>query len=221
MRVIWAVIGLNAVTFLAWNDPTDAQNGHQRRRLLSDHMTLSWRNIRAGRYYTAITSAFSHYNATHLFFNMFGLWTFGSIVARSGVGPLATISLLTGSALTGSIAWLYEHHEDETSSRRSLFEMPRTAAINSALGASGMLMGAVATATCLAPMAPMALLGVIPMPLYVATAGFVAMDLYYLDKASKIGHSAHLGGAVFGAVYYFAFLPRLGGISRMLARRRF
>jgi membrane associated rhomboid family serine protease len=62
------------------------------------------------------------------------------------------------------------------------------------------------------------------IPMFVMTGGFIAVDLFYLGKNDLIGRSAHLGGALFGAAYYLAFLRRFGGIShigRHLTRRRY
>lgn len=47
---------------------------------------------------------------------------------------------------------------------------------------------------------------------------YVLVDTYMMQPVgagrseSTIGHSAHLGGAVFGVLYYSVFLRRFGGI---------
>lgn len=53
----------------------------------------------------------------------------------------------------------------------------------------------------------------VPVPLWVLTVMYAAVDTYFLDDArSLVGHSAHLGGTVFGAVFYVGFLRRFGGV---------
>jgi membrane associated rhomboid family serine protease len=60
--------------------------------------------------------------------------------------------------------------------------------------------------------------------MFVLTGGYIAADLFYLGKNDLIGHSAHLGGALFGAAYYLALLRRFGGLSHVVrhwTRRRY
>ena len=51
------------------------------------------------------------------------------------------------------------------------------------------------------------LMGVIPMPVWLLMVGYVFYDSARLDdQTSTTGHAAHLGGAVFGALYYLVAL---------------
>ena len=88
------------------------------------------------------------------------------------------------------------------------------------MGASGMVMGMSLVATCLWPTAPAGLILIpITFPLWVLTLGYVDVDTYFLkSETSPIGHAAHLGGAAFGAAYYFAYLRGLGGIWQVVVR---
>jgi membrane associated rhomboid family serine protease len=54
---------------------------------------------------------------------------------------------------------------------------------------------------------------IIPLPAIFGALGFVALDLWGLSAQAHggglpIGHGAHLGGALTGAVFYFLFLRR-------------
>lgn len=189
------IIGINLVVFGAWQ----VQN-HDVRRWLVDNFTWSKRNWRAGRYWTVITSAFSHKNIWHLAGNMIGLWTFWAILSTAPyVTAASLLTLAAGSAIAGGAAQL--HHQPNSVS----------------LGASGMVMGIGAAAACYAPRWPVAiLLFPIPMPLWVAVGGYFLYDYYYLKAPSNIGHAAHLGGFAFGAAY--GLLLRRGGIMRFLGR---
>jgi membrane associated rhomboid family serine protease len=75
-------------------------------------------------------------------------------------------------------------------------------------------------ATCLMPMAPAGVLFIpVAVPLWVLTSIYFGLDAYYLNNASsRIGHSAHLGGAIYGAMYYFGYLRNYGGVWIMLRR---
>jgi hypothetical protein len=60
----------------------------------------------------------------------------------------------------------------------------------------------------------------VPLPYWSVVAGFVGYDMYRLYQEKKLGqrhvnflgsytgYAAHLGGAVFGAVFYFVALRR-------------
>lgn len=68
-NVVWTLIGLNTAVFAAWQIADYTRN----RDLLTKlhmHAVLSQGNLDAGRYYTFITSAFSHKSTTHFVFNM-------------------------------------------------------------------------------------------------------------------------------------------------------
>lgn len=81
-------------------------------------------------------------------------------------------------------------------------------------------MGAGAAATCLMPMAPTGILFLpFTVPLYVLMGVYVGIDLYLLgNESSRVGHSAHLGGAVYGAVFYLGYLRNYGGVWGMIRR---
>lgn len=68
-RMIWTIIGLNAAVFGTWNYAI-ANKDQKLLRTMSDHFLLSEGNVKEGRYHTLVTSAFSHTNLGHFFFNM-------------------------------------------------------------------------------------------------------------------------------------------------------
>lgn len=243
---IWTLIGLNTAIFALWQyashqPPTPyLHRRHETNPLtpetLTAHTTLSWPNLHAGRYWTLLTSAFSHQDPIHFAFNMLSLRAFATILTRiPGLTPSHLIFLATGSALAGSLGFLYhDSHRQLTAQRgqggnligrtvegtdRQISRgIPGAAARGieihrSALGASGMVMGFGAAATCLAPLTRMAVMFCpVPVPLWALTTVYAAVDTYFLDDArSGVAHSAHLGGAVFGGVFYLVVLRRLGG----------
>lgn len=217
--LLWTSIGACTAVFAAWQyaasgtparptssgwfgaKPAAPTSQQQVGKFLVDNFLLSTRHIQAGKYWTLVTSAFSHKDFNHLLFNMFGLHAFSTIMIYSIGSPVQLGALMLGSAVAGSAGYLYQ--QAQSSSVVPSF----------ALGASGMVMGIGTAAAMLRPKTPMALFGIIPAPLWALVAGYVAIDSYYLDHPqSRIGHSAHLGGAVFGALYYTLFLRRFGGI---------
>ena len=143
-------------------------------------------------------SAFSHQSILHMGVNLLVWSNFAALLF-----PLPRIHYATivfGSALASSAAWIYDAR--------------RKSGSGAALGSSGIVSGVMMTATMFYPTLQASLFGIVPMPLCVLTGGFLALDYYLMGSggASRVGHSAHLGGAAFGFLYYTVFLRRYGGI---------
>ncbi|KAH9845189.1 RHOMBOID-like protein 12, mitochondrial [Teratosphaeria destructans] len=207
---IYVIISLNTAVFAAWQYATVTRDSGII-RLLEDHFLLSERNVKAGRYWTLVTSAFSHIHLWHFALNMMTFRTFATVLMWAGVGATQLVTLTMGSALLGSLSMLWHYR---TRGRDS----------GSALGASDAVMGLGSAATCLMPNSRWSLMFIpISMPLWLLTGLYAGVDIYFLDsEISPIGHAAHLGGAMFGLVYYLAYLRNYGGIwlsLRLLLRR--
>lgn len=222
-NVIKVIIGANVLVFGAWIYGEQTRN-YGLLRQLTDKFTLSLRNLKEHRYYTLLTSAFSHRALVHIGFNMFSLWTFGQIMAFAGIGAVNTAAVCLVSAVAGSAAWAYHHAFIKPDPRQShIFnrQVIRARDMDTALGASGLVMGAGAAAACLWPFAPVQLMLIpINIPLWGAVAGFFMVDAYFVNSsASMIGHAAHMGGAVAGVAYYLLALRNYGGVWRLISRR--
>ena len=116
-------------------------------------------------------------------------------------------NIYNGPAVSGAAGYLWHQRDKMRRSGRGN-QMMSAAYYQSALGASGVVMGVSAVATCLLPRAPIQLMLIpISFPLWVATIGYAVVDSYFLDSpTSRTAHAGHLGGLVFGTFYYFAFL---------------
>jgi membrane associated rhomboid family serine protease len=219
------IIGLNLAVFGGWMY-ADSFKDVKLQKLLMDNATLSWANARAKRYWTLVTSAFSHKDFMHILFNMVSFEAFASVLCFAGgvgVGPAHVVYLTLGSAVAGAAAWLYQKQPQGRDKRWGLWgEHGLAATRHVGLGFSGVVMGFSAVATCLAPMLRTRFFIIpISMPMWVLTSAYFAWDLFYLNSDDRVGRSAHLGGAVFGVVYYLAALRGYGGIAHMLSRRRY
>ena len=222
MTVIWTLIGLNSAVFATWQY-AKATRDMKLLQFMTDNFMLSVDSIKAGRYYTVLTCAFSHMGLGHFAFNMFGLYTFGGLMAMAGVGGFHVLAAGLGSALVGSIAGCYHQQSRQKPQARNVwgsFGGERAGTLVRSLGASGLVMGLAGTATCLLPFAPMSFMFIpIPIPLFAMTAVYFGIDAYYLDRGqTNIGHAAHMGGAVFGLAYYFSYLRNYGGLWPMVRR---
>lgn len=173
------------------------------------NFSLSLKGFRQGQFWTLVTSNFAHVKLAHLGANMLSLYVFGDLIARVPVITATDICAITyGSAVSSSLAFLWHQ------SRLPLFRQ------GSAVGASGIVCGFAAVAALLVPSAPF-YHGVaqvrLNVPCWLVVAAMVAGDIAMLDpkrqakvfgSQDNVGHSAHLGGAAFGVLYYLLVLRR-------------
>ena len=144
--------------------------------------------------------AFLHAGLTHLVFNMFGIWMFGSELERVwGSRRLAVFFAV--SALTAAVAQLVVGMFSST--------MAPT------IGASGGLFGLLAGFAIVFPRRTITpLIPPIPMPawLFVTLYGFIELTLGVTGSAAGIAHFAHLGGLFGGwiVIRYWRGLPPFG-----------
>ena len=80
------------------------------------------------------------------------------------------------------------------------------------LGASGAVMGLVALSALWYPRLTVHFLGLIPVQLWVLAVVFILLDVFgALDTAGGVAHSAHLGGALYGWLY-FRYAANMGSL---------
>ena len=134
---------------------------------------------------------------------MLSFYAFGSVLATfpGAVTPVRFLALSLGSAVAGSVGYVIQQ----------AFSEPRRRSV--AIGASGMVMGLGSAAAMLAPRQTMLLFGILPVPLWGLMAGYFVYDAFYLGKQSRVAHSGHVGGAIFGAGFYWLVLRRFGGVG--------
>ena len=133
-----------------------------------------------------VSYAFWHGRLTHLAFNMFGLWMFGSELERvwgsRRLGIFFAISVLVAAFAQLIItAWL--------------------GSINPTIGASGGLFGLLIGFAMVFPTRRIVLLIPpipLPAPLFVAIYGAIELTLGVTGSVSGVAHFAHLGGLLGG-----------------------
>lgn len=142
-----------------------------------------------------ITSIFLHADLSHLFFNIVALLFFGTSLERL-IGRRVFPILFLSSGVIGNIGYLIT----DPASR-----IP-------AIGASGAIYGVIGALATLQPFALVFIYGFLPLPLIVAAALWVLLDLVGLFAPSEVAHGAHLGGMVVGVlfgVYYRILFSRV------------
>jgi membrane associated rhomboid family serine protease len=142
--------------------------------------------LRRGEQFRLFSSGFLHADNSHLFFNMFSLYFFASVVIGD-LGVLSFVIIYIGSLILGSLLSLY-FHKDEYH--------------YSAVGASGAVMGIIYSAILLQPGMSLYMFFIpIPIPAYVFGIGYLLYSIYGMkNRIGNIGHDAHFGGAIGGYI---------------------
>lgn len=172
----------NVLVFILWQLPG-------LRRLMSDQFTVSWHGLfDAGRLWTPLTSAFSHEDLLHLFWNMLGLHWFGPELEQV-YGRRNFLLLYLYGGLVSSLAHV-------TWERGWGHDVP-------ALGASGAVMAVVVVTAILYPQKPM-WVWVARLPLWLLATIYLLADLSGLLRGGTgVAHGGHLGGAAAGALFWW------------------
>lgn len=190
-RIVPLIILLNVLVFIFWQIP-----GYQ--EFMLDNFTVSWTLLEQGRYWTLLTSVFSHNMLMHILINMFVLQSFGTIMAAVlGTRRFLTFYLVAGIVASFSHAFVSAFIVGNP-------DIP-------AVGASGAIAGVVLVFSLLFPREKILLFFILPLPAMVGALAFIALDIWGLVAQAEggglpIGHGAHLGGAFTGILYYLLFL---------------
>lgn len=194
-RLTNLIVALNIVIFLLWQVAGGDENGFMARNFL-----VSWTALGEGRWWTLVTSVFSHFAVLHIFLNMYVFRGFGAVLEQA----LGRTRYLLFYLAAGVVASLCH-------SLVSAFVLGQPGL--PALGASGAISGVVLLFALLFPRQRLLFFGIIPTPAIWGAVLFVGLDLWGLVEQTRggsmpIGYGAHLGGALAGGAYYFFWLRR-------------
>ncbi len=124
------------------------------------------------RPWTLVTSVFAHAGFEHLFYNMFALLLFGTVL-ENVIGGRRWLVLFFSAGMVGGIAGLPLY--------------------GSALGASGAIYGLMGALAVLRPRMPV-YISWFPLPMAVAVVLWASGDLLGLFVPSGVANAAHLAG---------------------------
>ena len=148
--------------------------------------------VQKGDYVRLISSGFLHANWEHLIFNMISLFFFYEVVTDS-MGELLFVLIYFGSMLLGNVFSLQIYK------RQSYY---------SAIGASGAVSGIIFTAIALYPKAIK--VNFLPGWLFGALYfGYSVFMMFNPEKGDNLGHTAHIGGALFGLAVVVLYAPTI------------
>lgn len=139
--------------------------------------------------WTLITSAFSHRDTGHFLTNIL---SFNSVcnLLNLILPPVHLVGLILSTGLGGSAGFLAQQSRGKFPNRRVR-----------ALGMSGITTGLGVAAAVLCPRASVSIYG-LRVPIWLGLGGYLACDVFLLpSEISNVGHAAHIGGGITGALY--------------------
>ena len=164
--------------------------------IVQNWLELDTEKVKHGQVWRLITSAFCHdrFGVWHIVFNMLFLYWFGQFV-ESTYGSTEFLCFYLGAALVASLAYI--GLEFATGDRHP------------AIGASGAVMGVVCVFALWNPHHTIRLYFMFPVSITVLLVIYVIYDLHPVLLAlsgnavyTGVAHAAHLGGLLFGFLYY-------------------
>lgn len=167
-------------------------NGFIKPHLLQRYIFCPEYILRDKQYERLISSGFLHADWAHLLFNMYSLYSFGSVIEHI-FGFVNFLIIYLAGIVGGGLLSLYLHrHHDYR-----------------ALGASGGVCGIIFACIFLAPGSSVQILFVpFAIPAYIYAVLFIIGSYFGIrHQRDNIGHDAHLGGAIVGLLAATALQP--------------
>lgn len=146
-----------------------------------------------GHVHRLLTAGWLHRDFGHLAFNMITLYFFANDVLRV-LGPVRFLALYISAVIMAFVPTTLRYmHKSEYNS----------------VGASGAIAAVMFSAILLIPNLKMYLMFIpIPIPGVVFAVAYLIYCMWYSREANDgVNHDAHLFGAVYGAMFTFAFEP--------------
>ena len=136
--------------------------------------------------YQIITHMFVHGGLAHIFFNMFALVIFGVTVENR----ISTILLWFSYILCGIGGYV--------------LQMFFSSLLDSMVGASGAIFGIMTMFTLFYPNEEFYLFFIpVPVKIKFLYTTYILIEIFSINNNDKVGHYAHLGGAIVGAIMYY------------------
>ncbi|KAH9007083.1 rhomboid-domain-containing protein [Lactarius hatsudake] len=192
--IIFGILGINGAVFAAWSYVQMFQGTLYRppsakwlARWLQDNFINSYENLRDGRFWTLVTSTFSHAQFGHALFNGLTFW-FLAPTALTVLGNTQFLALYLGSGAFASLVSLVWNKERNYHSH----------------GASGAIYALASFFAFAAPRARFLLFFVLPMPAWACIGGIACFDVYnaFTRQFPSLDSAGHVGGLAGGALYW-------------------
>ncbi|CAO1619101.1 unnamed protein product [Jaminaea pallidilutea] len=180
--------------FTAWYSAKVSAQNRDYRWILSmdENFVMAKINLEEGRWWTLLTSSFSHSDLSHIALNSVGLLFIGGPAARL-IGTARTASLWVVSAVTSALASQYWRQT-----------MPGRDPKVGAHGGSGVICALVSVLACLRPKTTLLVGLIVPMPAWLCLAGLFAWDAHQTmtNSSGRTDTAAHVSGYISGFLYW-------------------
>ncbi|MCK5022751.1 MAG: rhomboid family intramembrane serine protease [Candidatus Aenigmarchaeota archaeon] len=177
-RVTWALIAINVIVFeLIFSMPEPMMN--------AAFGALSFSSPLFFELWRLVTSLFLHASASHLFFNMLGLYFFGKITEEQ-MDRKRFVLLYFIAGIVGSLIYGFTSADP-------------------AVGASGCVFGLMGYAMLMNPKKTIRMY-TIPLPLGMIAIIYAIVEsmlVYFGDVMSGVAHITHVTGMIVGALFAF------------------
>ncbi len=169
------------------------KNGHGG---ITDWLRLSLPGLKSGYAWQLVTYAFCHSvkDIFHIIFNLLFVWWFGKTL-ETMYGSREFLFFYIAAAVTAGLAYVG-------------LDLA-TGGLGGVVGASGAVMAIMMVYACHFPRQKILLMMIIPVEIRWMVLGYVVFSMFPVVNAlagkgssSNIAHSAHLGGLLFGYLYY-------------------
>ncbi|TDR16854.1 rhomboid family intramembrane serine protease [Marinicella litoralis] len=175
------------ISYMAWQN-----------RQLMERLIFWSPAIKEGQVERFVTHGFIHADGTHLLFNMFTFYFFGSFLEpfyRQYFGGAGFVIFYLAAIVAAMLPSYFKHKDDHN---------------YMSLGASGAVSAVLFAYILFAPWELLYLFAAIPIPAIVFAVAYVAYSIYASKKNNdNINHSAHLYGGLFGVIVTIALEPRI------------
>ncbi|RYZ96271.1 MAG: rhomboid family intramembrane serine protease [Sphingobacteriaceae bacterium] len=179
------------------------------------------------KFWQPVSYMFMHANIGHIFFNMFGLVMFGTIIEQTlglkkfveyyfitGLGALALHMLVQGIEVYNVLGTYSIHNVDMNLLSPEALKTVQEIYTTPILGASGAIFGILLAFAYLFPNVELMIMFIpVPVKAKYVVAGYMAIELFSgigRFQGDSVAHFAHLGGAIFGFI-----LLKIWGIRRV------
>lgn len=192
ISICWVIMGVTAlVSMVAW----------QRDSLMETMMMSPSRIAAHGEYWRFLTSGFIHADFTHLFFNLFSFYFFGTqleyifSVIFPGLGPWVFLVFYLLGIIVADLP--------------TFFKQKNNHYFNS-LGASGAVSATIFAGIMFFPTEKIYLFGIVGIP-GIIYAGLFTWYSIEMERRGRdfVNHSAHLYGGLFGVVFVTLTYPQV------------
>ena len=151
-------------------------------------------DLRAGRWWTTVTSAFLHADLAHLLFNGFTFWAFAFNLERA-IGSARFLALYVAGIVVSDIGTWLVHRRDPA---------------YATLGASGAILAVLFASIVYFPTSSLYILPIpVPIPAPIFAVGYLVLSVVASKRGTgRVNHDAHIAGAVAGVLFVAATDPQ-------------